>query len=71
MVAATGTSVFAVRHEFFSTQTGFKRGVVQKFGVADQIAPVVHGLDVDLNHAGVGRDLQHLQAWITWWRVAL
>ena len=30
-----------------------------------------HRVDVDLDHAGVGRDLQQLQAWVAWRRVAL
>ena len=70
MVAATGASVLAVGHEFFGTQAGFKCCVVQKLGVVDQIFPVVHRLNIDLNHAGVGRDLQHFQARVTRGRVA-
>ncbi len=38
------------------------RVVVEEGGVVDQLAPACHRLHVDLDHAGVGGDAQHLQA---------
>ena len=35
-----------------------------------QFAPVAGRVDVDFDHAGVGRDLQHFQARVARWRVA-
>ena len=69
VVAAAGAGVAAIGHELFGGQMGFKRCVVQKFGVFDEFAPVAHGVDVDFDHAGVWRDLQQLQARVAWRRV--
>ena len=38
--------------------------------MVDQLGPVVRRMDVDLDHARVGRDLQHLQARVARRRVA-
>ena len=65
MVAAAGAGVAAIRHELFGRQPRLMRNFVQKFGVLDQFVPVVGGVNVDLNHARVGGDLQHFQARVT------
>ena len=71
VVAAAGAGVAAVDHELLGRQARFERRLVEELGVVHQLAPVVHGLDVGFDHAGVGRDLQHLQALVARRRVAL
>ena len=70
VVAAAGAGVAAVDHEFFARQPAFKGRLVEEFGVVHQFAPVVRGLDVGLDHAGVGGDLKHLQALVARRRIA-
>jgi hypothetical protein len=70
VVAAAGAGVAAVGHELLGRQAGLERGLVQELGVVDQFGPVVRRVDVDLDHARVGRDLQHLQARVARRRVA-
>ena len=71
VVAAPGAGVATIEHEFFARQASAVRGFVQKLGVVDQLGPVVRGVDVDLDHTRVGRDLQELQARVARRRVAL
>ena len=71
VVAAAGTGVAAVGHEFFSRQTALERCPVQELGVVHQLAPAVDRVHVDFDHARVGCDLQQLEAWIAWRRVTL
>jgi hypothetical protein len=71
VVAAAGAGMAAVGHELLGRQARFKRGLVQELGVLHQFAPVVRGVDVDLDHARIGRDLQQLQAGVARRRVAL
>ena len=47
------------------------RFLVEDFGVADQFGPVVGGLEIDLDDAGIGRDLEMLDAGIVRRGVAL
>ena len=70
VVAAARAGVTAISHELLGRQARLKRGLVQELGVVHDFQPVVGGVDVDLNHAGVGRDLQHFQAHIARGRVA-
>ena len=70
VVAPAGAGVAPVGHELFGAQARLVRRGVEEFGVLDELGPVVRGVDVDLDHAGVGRDLQHLQAWVARRRVA-
>ena len=70
MVTAAGAGVAAIGHEFFCGQARLESGLVQKLGVRHQFAPVVRGVDVDFDDAGIGRDLQEFQARIERWRVA-
>jgi hypothetical protein len=35
--------------------------LVERRGVVHQLLPAVRGMDVDLDHAGIGRDQQLLQ----------
>ena len=70
VVAAAGAGVAAVGHEFFGAQVRLVRRFVEELGVLDQLAPVVRRVDVDLDHARVGGDLQQLEAGIARRRVA-
>ena len=70
VVAAAGAGVAAVGHELLGRQARLERRLVQELGVLHQLAPVVGGMDVDLDHAGVGRDLQQLQALVARRRIA-
>jgi hypothetical protein len=60
-----------VDHEFLGGQAGGVGGVVEEGGVVDQLAPAVHRLHIDFDHAGVGGDAQHFQARIARRLVAL
>ena len=70
VVATPGAGVAAIGHELLGRQARLPRGLVQKLGVLHQLLPVAGGVDVHLDHAGVGRHGQHFQARIAWWRVA-
>ena len=70
VVTATGAGVAAIGHELFGRQTRLDSGLVQKFGVVHQLGPVVRRVDVDLDHARIGRDLQQFQTRVTGRRVA-
>ena len=70
MVAATGSGVAAIGHEFFGRKARLKGGVVEKFGVFDQLCPCRHRVDIDLDNARVRGDTQQLQARVARGRVA-
>ncbi|MCY1214496.1 hypothetical protein D9M72_263100 [compost metagenome] len=70
VVAAAGAGVAAVGHELLGRQARLERGVVEELGVVDQFLPVVGRVDVDFDHARVGRHGQHLQARIARRRIA-
>ncbi len=70
MVAAASAGMATVEHELLRTQPGFKRGLVEEFGVIDDFRPVVRRVDVDFDDAGVGRDLQQVEPRVARRRVA-
>ena len=70
MVAPAGAGVASVDHEFFGAQAVFTGCFVQFGGAADHFPPVVHGLDVHLDHPGVGGDLQAVDTRIERRRIA-
>ena len=70
MIAAAGAGVPAVEHEFFGAQPRLPRLFVERRRVAHQLVPAVGRMDVDLDHAGVGRDLEMVQPMIVRRRVA-
>ncbi len=63
VVAATGAGLTAVDQEFFHGQARLTGGFVERGGAVHDLPPVVHGLDVDLNDAGVRGDLQTFHPW--------
>ena len=58
VIAAAGAGVAAVEHEFFGRQARLVRGLVEKRRLLDELVPAARGLDVDFDHARVGRDAQ-------------
>jgi len=70
MVAAAGADVPAVDHELLGRQARLPRGVVEEFGLVDQLVEALRRMDVHLDHAGIGRDLQQLEPGIARRRVA-
>ena len=61
MVATAGTGVPPIQHEFLGTEPRLARILVQTFDVALQFVPVAGGMDIDFDHAGIGRDGEFAQ----------
>ena len=61
VVAAARAGVTAVDHEVFRTQARLPRLLVENRGVIDQLLPVVGRVDIDLEDAGVGSQLEVVQ----------
>ena len=70
VVAAAGAGVLAVELEFLGAQTGQSGILVDPGGDVGQLLPVAGRLDVDLNHAGIGSDLEDLETVIDGGQVA-
>ena len=71
VIAAAGARMPAVEHEFLGAEPCLPRFLVQRFGRRHQLAPRGRRMDIHLDHAGIGRDVQHLHARIAWRRIAL
>jgi hypothetical protein len=61
VVTAAGAGVAAVDHELLGRQPALVRFGVQHGGDVDEVAPAARGVDVHLDHTGIGRDLQPLE----------
>ncbi len=70
MVAAAGAGMAAVDHELVGAEPRMMRVVVEAARVVDRLAPVGDGLDVDFDHAGIGRHHDEVDARIARRRVA-
>ena len=70
MVAAAGAGVAAVDHELVGAEPGQPRLLVDRARDVDRVAPGCGRMDVDLDDAGIGRDLDHVQPRIGRRRVA-
>ncbi len=64
VVAAAGAGVATVEHELLGRQPRLVGRLVEVRGLIDQFAPTVGRMDVDLDHARIGRDAQGREAWI-------
>ena len=64
VVAAAGAGVAAVKHEFFGSQAGLARFLVERAGGRHQFAPGCGGMNVDFDHARIRRDAEQAQMWI-------
>ena len=61
VVAAAGAGVAAVEHELLGAEPRLPRFLVQRLGGRDQLVPGRRRMDVDLDDAGIGRDVEHAQ----------
>src|SRR5260370_37166701 len=64
MIAAAGAGMAAVDHEFLRAQPRRVRFLVDDLGLGYELAPVGRGMNIDLDHSGIGRDAEALQAGI-------
>jgi hypothetical protein len=64
MVAAAGAGVTAVDHELVGAEPGLACLLVNRSGDVDAFPPARGGMDVDLDHAGIGRDADDVDALI-------
>ena len=71
MVAAAGAGMAAVDHEFLGTEPRQPRLLVDALRDRRSLAPFRRRVDIDLDHAGIGRDLDHVEARVEGGRIAL
>ncbi len=70
VIAAAGAGVAPVDHELLRPEARRARLLVDDLGAFDEIGPVGRGMDVDLDHAGIGRDAEVQDARIAGRRIA-
>ena len=71
MVAAAGARMLAVDHELVGAEPRLPRLLVERLGVGHALAPVLGRMDVDLDHARIGRDADDVEPRVDRRRVAL
>ena len=71
VVAAAGTRMPAIDHEFFRSQARQARLLVQRRHVVNQLVPARRRVDIHLDHARVRRDAEQLDARVARRRIAL
>ena len=71
MIAAAGAGVPAVDQEAVGAEPDFGGVFIKAEGDIDGFAPACRRLDVDFDHAGIGRHLDHFDAGIERRRIAL
>src|SRR5262245_27805939 len=71
VVTAAGARVPAIQHELFGAETRLMSLVVDDAGVGREAIPVRGWVDIDLDDAGIRRDLETVQAMVAGRRVAL
>ncbi len=71
MVAAAGADLTAVDQELAGVEARQPGLLVECLGDRDLLRPAVRGVDVDLDHAGVGGDLDHVEPRVGGRRIAL
>ena len=62
MIAAAGAGMAAIDHEFVGAEPRLARFLVKRLRGGDRFAPVRGRMDIDLDHARIGRDFQHIDA---------
>ena len=62
VIAAAGAGMTAVQHEFLTAQAGLMGLLVEDFGVADQLIPGFRRMDIDLDDAWIGGDVEAFEA---------
>jgi hypothetical protein len=70
MVAPTSAGMPPVDHEFVGPQATGARFVIDRLGRGDTIVPSMGGVDVHLDHAGIGGHADHVQARVIGGRIA-
>ncbi len=70
MIAPAGPRMLAVDHELVGAEARKPRFFVDNFGGGDAFAPARRGMDIDFDHAGIGRDANDIHARIDGGRVA-
>ena len=70
VIAAAGADVAAVDHELVGAEPRLPRLFVERRRGLDRLPPVVGRMNVDLDHAGIGRHLDHVEARIGGRRIA-
>ena len=71
MIAAAGAGVPAIGHELVSAKPDLPRVFIKADGCIDCITPAFRGMDVHLDHAGIRRYLDDIDARIQRRRIAL
>ncbi len=64
VVAAAGADMAAIQHELLGAEPAVPRILVQAGGDRDHVRPAPGRVDVDLEHARIGRHLDHAEAGI-------
>ena len=62
VIAAAGADVAAVNHEFVGAEPAQARFLVERLRELDRLAPIRGGMHVHLNHPGIGRHLDDVEA---------
>ena len=70
MIAAAGAGMAAIDHEFVGAEPRLPRFLVKRHRRVDRFAPARGRMDVDLDHARIGRDLEHVDARVGRRRIA-
>ena len=61
MIAATRSRMAAVEHKLLGAKAGVVRFLVKRGGNRDRTFPVCRRVNVDLDDAGIGRHLDHIE----------
>ena len=70
MITAAGAGVAAIQQEFLGRKPAGGRFLIQGLGDVHLLAPVLRGMDVHFDDAGIGRDLDDIDARIKRRRIA-
>src|ERR1700678_465470 len=70
VVSASGSAVLPVEHKLLGSQPGLARQVIYRGDVFYQGVPARGGLDVHLDHAGIGSDFEDRDTEVVGRRVA-
>ena len=55
VIAAARADMAAIQHEFLRGETRLARDFIELFGAGQHLVPILGGVDVDLDHAGIRR----------------
>ena len=66
MIAATGTGMLAIQHEFFRPQTALTGLLIKNTVIVYQFLPGSSGMDIDFDNARIRCNHEFLQTGIAW-----